>query len=224
MGIIITYSSYISKNENLFVSGVGTAISDLLFAFLAGLAIMPAVFAAGIEPSSGAGLVFDTLPFIFSQMGETMPVMSSIAAILFFLTITFAALTSSVSLIEVGVAFLIEERKMKRWVASLTVFLATTAVGILCSLSFGPLAKYQLLGNSFFGFLDKFSSNVLLTVGGFLCVVFVGWKMKKKDVHHEFTNGGRKKINEKAFPYIYFLLKYLAPIAVAIIFATNFML
>ena len=101
MGIVLTYSSYVSKEENLMVTGAGTSICDLLFAYLAGFAIMPAVFAAGIAPGSGPGLIFDTLPFIFSQMGQQMPVLSSLAAILFFLTILFAALTSSVSLIEV---------------------------------------------------------------------------------------------------------------------------
>ena len=110
MGIIITYSSYVSKKENLMASGVGTAVSDMLFAILAGVAIMPAVFAAGIEPGSGPGLIFDTLPYIFAQMGLQMPWISSLAAILFFLTILFAALTSSISLIEVGVAYLTEER------------------------------------------------------------------------------------------------------------------
>ena len=114
MGIIITYSSYVSKKENLMVSGAGTAVSDMLFAILAGVAIMPAVFAAGIEPGSGPGLIFDTLPYIFAPMGLEAPVVSSIAAILFFVTILFAALTSSVSLIEVGVAYLTEERGFKR--------------------------------------------------------------------------------------------------------------
>ena len=224
MGIIITYSSYVSKKENLFVSAAGTAFFDLLFAVLAGFAIMPAVFAAGIEPSSGAGLIFQTLPFVFNKMGMAMPWLTSIAAILFFLTILFSALTSSVSLVEVGVAYLIEEKHIKRGWACLWIFLITGALGILASLSFGPLSNLHIFGKGVFDFLDTFSSNFLLTIGGFLCVVFVGWKMSKSDVQDEFTNGMTKKRNNKIFDVVYFLIKYLAPIAVAIIFVTNLIL
>ena len=224
MGIIITYSSYVSKRENLFVSAAGTAFFDLLFAIIAGFAIMPAVFAAGIEPSSGAGLIFQTLPFVFNKMGATMPWITSIAAILFFLTILFSALTSSVSLVEVGVAYLTEEKRMKRGWACFWIFLVTGIVGVFASLSFGPLSGVHFFGKGFFDFLDTFSSNFLLTIGGFLCVVFVGWKMSKANVKDEFTNGGKKKLNEKIFGVAYFLMKYLAPIAVAIIFVTNLIL
>ena len=221
MGIIITYSSYVSKKENLLVSGVGTAFSDLSFAILAGLAVMPAVFAAGIEPGSGPGLIFDTLPYIFAQMGLEMPWISSIAAILFFLTILFSALTSSVSLIEVGVAYLTEERGFKRWTACLLLFVLTGAVGAVCSLSFGPLANVKIFGQGLFDFADIFASNVLLTIGGFLIVLFVGWKMSRADVYDEFTNGGTKKWNVLCFNTVYFLIRYVAPVGVAVLFITN---
>ena len=221
MGIIITYSSYVSKKENLMVSGAGTAISDLLFAILAGVAIMPAVFAAGIEPGSGPGLIFDTLPYIFSQMGLQMPWVSSIAAILFFLTILFAALTSSISLIEVGVAYLTEERGFKRGWACVLLFAVTGFLGGLCSLSFGPLADVKVFGMGFFDLFDTLASNVLLTLGGLLVVLFVGWKMDKADVYDEFTNGGTKRRNVRMFNFFYFLIRYVAPVGVAILFITN---
>ena len=221
MGIIITYSSYVSKKENLMVSGAGTAVSDLLFAILAGVAIMPAVFAAGIEPGSGPGLIFDTLPYIFSQMGLEMPWVSSIAAILFFLTILFAALTSSISLIEVGVAYLTEERGFKRGWACLLLFAVTGFLGGLCSLSFGPLANVKILGMGFFDFFDTLASNVLLTVGGLLVVLFVGWKMDRADVFDEFTNGGTKVRNVRMFNFFYFLIRYVAPVGVAVLFISN---
>ena len=221
MGIIITYSSYVSKKENLMVSGAGTAISDLLFAILAGVAIMPAVFAAGIEPGSGPGLIFDTLPYIFSQLGLEMPWISSIAAILFFVTILFAALTSSVSLIEVGVAYLAEERGFKRGWACALLFAVTGLLGGLCSLSFGPLADVKVFGMGFFDLFDTFASNVLLTIGGLLVVLFVGWKMPKEDVFDEFTNGGTKKRNVRWFNFFYFLIRYVAPVGVAVLFVSN---
>ena len=221
MGIVITYSSYVSKKENLLVTGVGTAVSDLLFAMLAGFAIMPAVFAAGIEPGSGPGLIFDTLPYIFSQMGQTMPWLSSTAAILFFLTVLFSALTSSVSLIEVGVAYLTEERGMKRGWACALLFVLTGAVGALCSLSFGPLADRTILGMTLFEFFDTVSSNVLLAIGGLLVVLFVGWKMSREDVRDEFTNGGTKIRNVRLFGFYYFLIRYVAPVGVIILFIFN---
>ena len=217
MGIVITYSSYVSKKENLMVSGAGTAVSDLLFAILAGVAIMPAVFAAGIEPGSGPGLIFDTLPYIFAQMGLEAPILSSIAAILFFVTILFAALTSSVSLIEVGVAYLTEERGFKRGWACVFLFAVTGALGVLCSLSFGPLAGTKVFGMGFFDLFDTFASNVLLTVGGLLVVLFVGWKLPKADVFDELTNGGKKRRNVRLFPYFYFLIRYVAPVGVAVL-------
>ena len=221
MGIIITYSSYVSRKENILVTGVGTAVSDLLFAMLAGFAIMPAVFAAGIEPGSGPGLIFDTLPFIFAQMGQTMPWLSSIAAILFFLTVLISALTSSVSLIEVGVAYLTEERGMKRGWACALLFVLTGVVGALCSLSFGPLADRTILGMNLFEFFDTVASNVLLTIGGLLVVLFVGWKMSREDVRDEFTNGGTKVRNARLFDFFYFLIRYVAPVGVIILFISN---
>ena len=221
MGIIITYSSYVSKKENLMASGAGTAVSDLLFAILAGVAIMPAVFAAGIEPGSGPGLIFDTLPYIFARMGLQMPWISSIAAILFFLTILFAALTSSISLIEVGVAYLTEERGFKRGWACVFLFVVTGVLGGLCSLSFGPLADVTVFGMGFFDLFDTVASNVLLTVGGLLVVLFVGWKMPKADVFDELTNGGTKRRNVRLFNFFYFLIRYVAPVGVAILILSN---
>lgn len=221
MGIIITYSSYVSKKENLMASGAGTAVSDLLFAILAGIAIMPAVFAAGIEPGSGPGLIFDTLPYIFAQMGLQMPWISSIAAILFFVTILFAALTSSISLIEVGVAYLTEERGFKRGWACVFLFVVTGVLGGLCSLSFGPLADVKVFGMGFFDLFDTVASNVLLTVGGLLVVLFVGWKMPKADVFDELTNGGTKRRNVRLFNFFYFLIRYVAPVGVAVLILSN---
>ena len=209
MGIIITYASYISKKENIVFSGVGTAGFDLFFAVLAGFVIMPAVFAAGIEPGSGPGLIFDTLPYIFVSMSEASPILATIVAVSFFLTVTIAALTSSVSLVEVPVAWLIEEKKMKRGSATLLVFAVTGIIGALCALNLG-----------IFDWLDKLCCNILLPIGGILCVIFVGWVMKKDDVRDEFISGGSG--SARLFGFSYFLLKYLAPVAVAVIFLSNF--
>ena len=209
MGIIITYSSYVSKEENIVSSGVGTAMADTLFAILAGFAIMPAVFAAGIEPSAGPGLIFQTLPHVFSAMAPSASWIGSAIAALFFLSVIVAAMTSSVSLIEVGVAFLVEELKIRRSLACLLTFFIVLVLGLA-----------SVFSSKIFGLVDAFSSNVLLTFGALLAVLFVGWKMKREDVQDELTNCGTA--NRRSFKVIYFLLRYIAPIAIIVIFVSNF--
>ena len=224
MGAIITYGSYVSKKENILVTSTGTAVSDLLFAILAGFAIMPAVFAAGIEPGAGPGLIFQSVPYVFAQMGETLPVRSSAMAILFFLTVIVAAMTSCISLVEVGVSFLMERAGMKRGRACALLFLICGGFGVLCSLSFGPLRDVQIAGMSIFDLFDWVCSNILLLVMALLAVVFAGWILPRRVVHDEFTNGGTLPLNDRIFPVVYFLLRWVAPVAVVIIFFTNFML
>ena len=222
VGTILTYSSYVKKEENLLVSGLGTAVSDLLFALIAAFAVMPAVFAAGIQPGGGPGLVFETLPFIFHKMGEGMPVVTTLISAVFFVAILAAALTSAISMLEVGVTFLADEKGMPRRRATLLLAFLCWAVGILCSLSFGPLADVKVLGLSFFDFLDGLCSDWLLPLGGLVFTLFVGWKMSKADVRDEFTNGGT--VNRRLFDVVYFLMRFVAPVGILVVFATNLLL
>ena len=216
-GIIITYSSYVKKSENLMVAGVGTAVSDLMFALLAGFAIIPAVFSAGIEPGTGPTLIFDTLPFIFASLAQHAPILSAAASILFFLAILIAALTSSISLLEVGVAYLTEEREMKRGWACLLLFALCGAFGTLCSLSFGPLSHIKLLGLNLFDFADSAASNVFMVLGSLLSVILAGWVMPRKVLFNELTNGGTLRKNARLFPLAVFLLRYVAPIGILVL-------
>ena len=222
VGTILTYSSYVKKEENLLVSGLGTAVSDLLFALIAAFAVMPAVFAAGIQPGGGPGLVFETLPFIFHKMGEGMPVVTTLISAVFFVAILAAALTSAISMLEVGVTFLADEKGMPRRRATLLLAFLCWAVGILCSLSFGPLADVKVLGLSFFDFLDGLCSDWLLPLGGLVFTLFVGWKMSKADVRDEFTNGGT--VNRRLFDVVFFLMRFVAPVGILVVFATNLLL
>ena len=224
MGAIITYGSYVKKEENILATSAGTAVSDLLFAILAGFAIMPAVFAAGIEPGAGPGLIFQSIPYVFAKMGAGLPVLSGVASIVFFLSVIVAAMTSSISLVEVGVSFLMERTKLTRGKACLLIFALCGGVGVLCSLSFGPLAGVKLAGMTIFDLLDWVCSNILLLVMALLAVVFAGWILPRHVVHDEFTSRQRYPFNDRIFPVVYFLLKWVAPIAVVIIFFTNFIL
>ena len=215
-GTIMTYASYVSKKENIMFQSAATAVSDLMFALIAGVAIMPAVFAFGLNPQSGPGLVFETLPFVFGQMPA-----GGAVAILFFLALLVAALTSSISMLEVAVAYLVEEKKFSRVGACVLLFVICWIVGALCSLSFGPLSHIQIDGGNIFDFFDNLSSNILMTLGSLLTVLFVGWRMKKSDVYDEFTNGGSLSRNAKIFGVLWFLIRYIAPVAIILIFVSG---
>ena len=185
----------------------------LMFALIAGLAIMPAVFAFGLSPDNGPGLVFETLPHVFGQMPA-----GGLIAILFFVSLLVAALTSSISMMEVAVSYLVEEKKISRKWACFTIFAICWVVGALCSLSFGPLSHIKIGGGNLFDFFDNLSSNILMTLGSLLTVLFVGWRLKKSDVYDEFTNGGTLSKNVKIFGALWFLIRYICPIAIAFIF------
>ena len=212
-GTIMTYASYVDKKDNILFQSTATAVSDLAFALIAGMAIMPAVFAFGLDPQSGPGLVFETLPFVFSQMPA-----GGAVAILFFLALLVAAITSSISMVEVGVAYLVEEKGLSRFWACLIVFCLCWSAGTLCSLSFGPLSDLKIFDMTIFDFLDYTSSNVLMTLGSLLTVLFVGWRLKKTDIYDEFTNGGSLRLDVRIVGILWFLIRYIAPVAVLMIF------
>lgn len=212
-GTIMTYASYVSKEENILFQSTSTALSDTLFALIAGVAIMPAVFAFGLDPQSGPGLVFETLPFVFGKMPA-----GGLIAILFFIALFVAAITSSISMLEVPVAYLIEERKMSRVASCILVFAVCWVLGAFCSLSFGPLSDVLIAGRSIFEFFDNLSSNILMTLGSLLTVLFVGWRLKKTYIYEEFTNGGTLTTNVKIFGILWFLIRYIAPVTIITIF------
>ena len=216
-GTIMTYASYVDKKENIMFQSSATAISDLMFALIAGLAIMPAVFSFGLDPQSGPGLVFETLPYVFSKMPA-----GGVIAILFFVSLLVAAVTSSISMFEVGVAYLVEEKKISRIAACAIIFLFCWFFGVLCSLSFGPLSEFKIFGRTIFDFFDYTSSNILMTLGSLMTVLFVGWRLKKTDIYDEFTNGGTQRTNVKIFGVLYLIIRFVAPVAIIAIFLSGF--
>lgn len=217
-GTILTYASYVDKKENIMLQSTATAASDLIFAIIAGVAIMPAVFAFGLNPQSGPGLVFETLPYVFGQMPA-----GSIIAILFFVALLVAAITSSISMFEVAVAYLVEEKKYSRTGACIALFALCWTVGTVCALSFGPLSEFTIGGRNIFDFFDNLSSNILMTLGSLLTVLFVGWRLKKTDIYDEFTNGGTLSTNVKVFGVLWFLIRYVCPLAIIFIFVYGLM-
>lgn len=216
-GIIFTYASYVNKNENLIKMSAQTATADTLFAIIAGIAIMPAVFAFGISPSQGPGLVFVTLPYVFAQLP-----LGSVLAAIFFFVLFVAALTSAISLLEVAVAYVLEEFKIGRRAAVISVVAIVLFLGTFCSLSQGLLGDVKIFGNNIFDLFDKTTANILIPVGGLLIVLFAGWRMKREDFLDEITSGGKHKINSVYLRIIMFSVKYLAPVIISIILIRTF--
>ncbi len=214
MGVLITYGSYISKKDNLTNTAFEVAFFDTLVAILAGVAIFPAVFAFGIQPNAGPELVFLTLPNLFQQMAG-----GYFFAVLFFLLLVVAAVTSSISLLEVVVAYFVEEFGMSRKVATLYTAGGSLFLGILSTLSFGVLKDTTIFGNTVFDLLDFVSSNIMLPLGGLLIVIFVGWVLKKEDVRDELTNGGTLKL--RFCGLFRFLIKFVVPVAIALVFMNS---
>jgi len=199
MGVIATYGSYIQKKENLLYTAVSVSFADTIIAVLAGVAIFPAVFAFGIDPSSGPGLVFETLPNVFNHMKG-----GYLFSVAFFILLVIAALTSSVSLLEVVVAYFTEELKLKRKSATLIAAASITCLGVLCVVS-----------DKAFKLFDWTSSNILLPLGGILIAVFVGWILQKTDVKDELEAHGGKAYFVNV---LILVLKFVAPLAIGAVF------
>jgi NSS family neurotransmitter:Na+ symporter len=212
MGCMITYGSYLSEKENLASCAVYVVIFDTLIALLVGMVIFPAVFAMGLEPTEGPGLVFSVLPTVFASMP-----MGHGVAVIFFILLAIAAITSGISLLEVVVAYFIDQRGWKRKKAVLIVGSSIFAFGIPSGLSFGVMADVKFLGMSFFDHVDNIASNYLLPLGGMFTAVFVGWVWGTKNAHEEIE----KHENKFGFPWAQcweFLTLYITPVAVGIVF------
>ncbi len=211
MGCMITYGSYLKKDEKLPQNALIVTALDTAVAILAGIAIFPALFAFGMEPAAGPGLVFVVVPTIFAQMGGLGIVFSAV----FFVALVVAALTSSVSLLEVVVSYLIDQRNMERKPAVLITAAIMTVTGIFASLSLGVMSGFTMFGVGVFDFFDILTDKIFLAIGGMLLAVFVGWVVKKEDLRDELTNGGTLKFG--LFEVWYNIVKYVIPLAVAVI-------
>lgn len=217
MGILITYSSYFPKDTKLTKTAMTVSMLDLLVAILMGIIIFPAVFSFGLNDADlrGATLVFVTLPEIFAQMHFTQ-----LWSILFFLLLFVAALTSTISIAEVSVAWLQDRFKKSRLSATLIVMLPLFLFSSLCSLSFGSLKNFKIMGMTIFDFLDNLATNIFLPVVSLLVCIFVGWALKKDFFRKELTNDGTLK--GRWFPIINFVVKFIAPPLIFLILLSFF--
>ena len=209
---LVTYGSYFKDDTSLSMDAATVGVLDTLVAILSGVMIFPAVFSFGLEPTAGPRLIFEVLPSIFQQMTG-----GYIWALLFFLLVFFASLTSTISLSEIPITFLIEEHKLSRRVAILWTALFTFILAVLAALSFNVLDDVVLFGKSIFDAMDYAASNIFMLIGGLFTAVYVGWILDRKVVHDQLTNGGRLKATVVE-PYLIFCLRYVAPVSIIFIF------
>lgn len=210
MGAMVTYGSYIRKEDKLFNSSLWIAGCDSMVAILAGIVIFPAVFAFGMSPASGPELVYIVLPNVFNSMPG-----GAIFAIIFFLLLAIAALTSTISLLEILVATAVEELHWKRRTASIVSTILVFTIGAFCTLSFGPLKDFHICGLTIFNLFDRLTASYLMPIGALAMTIFLGWFFPKAEVRDELSNGGTLKA--KAFEAYYFILRFIAPLALIII-------
>ncbi|MEN8169026.1 MAG: sodium-dependent transporter [Pseudomonadota bacterium] len=210
MGAIMVYGSYLPKNTSIARTSITIAVMDTLVALLAGMAIFPIVFANGLEPGAGPGLIFNTLPIAFGHMPG-----GAFFGSLFFLLLSFAAWTSAISLIEPIVAWLVENRGHSRIYAASSAGLVVWILGIGSVFSFNLWSgeEYQIFGKTFFDILDYLTANIMLPLGGLLIAVFAGWQMKRSSCTDELAIA-----EEPAFNLWYFVIRYISPVAVILVF------
>ena len=214
MGITVTYGSYLNKKENIPNSCIKVAVLDTMVAVLAGIAIFPAVFAFGLEPGQGPGLIFGTLPKVFSSIKG-----GAFFAIIFFMLIFLAALTSAIALLEVSVSYALERWKFGRKKTVIVTGILIFLIGIPSTLSFGVLGDVTILNYSVFDFIGMITDNILLPIGGLLMCYYIGWKWSPKYLVEEIEQEG---IIFKWKKIWIFCVKFITPILVLIVTISGF--
>ena len=216
---LCTYASYFNRDTNLLKSATQIALLDSAIAILAGLMIFPAAFSVGVQPDSGPSLIFITLPNVFQQAFSGMPLNGYILSCLFYALLVFAALTSTISMHEIGTAFFHEEINLPRKRAAWILTVVCSAIAVFCSLSAGAY-DLQLFGMPLMDFCDFLTAKIMLPVGGFLTSIIMGWLVDREMVQDEFTNQGT--IRESFFRAYIFSIRYIVPCCILMIFLHQF--
>ena len=215
MGAMMTYGSYMSKKDNIFSSSLQIVFLDTIIALIAGIAIFTSVFATGQNPDAGPGLIFQTLPVVFTKIPGGF-----IFSIMFFLLLTIAALTSAISLLEVVISYFVDEKHWKRHRAVLIMGFFVFVLAVPSALSFNLLSEVKLFNLTFFDLADFLASNVLLPLGGLFISVFVAWIWGFDKVLIELMKGSEKIFDN--YPSIIsawkIFIRYLAPVLIFLVF------
>ena len=212
---LCTYASYFSKDTNLLYSAGQIAILDTMIAILAGLMIFPAAASVGVSPDSGPSLIFITLPNVFQQAFSAMPVVGYVIGVMFYALLVFAALTSTISMHEIGTAFFTEELNLSRRKSAWIITVVASLLCLFCALSVGAY-DIKVMGMALMDFCDGLTANVMLPLGGMLTCLFVGWYIPRQVAQGEFTNGGVK--NGRFFNVYLFAVRYVCPLCILLVF------
>ena len=213
-GSMITYGSYIQKKERMGSAVIQICCINCSISLLAGFVIFPAAFSFGINPGEGPGLAFVTLPTIFQHMHG-----GYFFSIIFFLLMAIAALTTTISMLEPLVACLREQIRLTRKQSTAIAVTLVAILSIPCSLSFGIMSGVKLGGNTFFDICNNLTANYGMPIGSLIFAVFVGWFLGRKKVRDELSNKGVLPV--RYFPYYLFVIRFIVPIAIIIIFLTG---
>lgn len=217
---LCTYASYFTRQTNLVKSASQIVIIDTVVAILAGLMIFPAAFSVGVNPDSGPSLIFITLPNVFNEAFAGMPAVGYVISILFYALLVLAALTSTISMHEIGTACFYEELKISRKSGAWIETIICCVIGVFCSLSQGAVPELSLFGKDFLTCCDNFTAQLLMPLGAFLTCLFLGWYVPKKLVHDEFTNNDTLK--GRLFPIFLFMIRFVTPACIFLIFLHQF--
>ncbi len=213
---LCTYASYFKRDTNLLHSSVQIALLDSGIAIMAGLMIFPAAFSVGVQPDSGPSLIFITLPNVFRMAFGAMPVIGYVISILFYALLVFAALTSTISMHEIGTAFFHEELHLTRQRAAWVLTIVCALITIFCSLSVGAYTDLQLFGMSLMDFCDFLTAQLMLPAGAFLTSIMLGWFVNRQLLQDEFTNGGT--LRATFFTAYLFSVRYIVPVCIVLVF------
>ncbi len=220
MGALCTYASYFQRDTHLVRTTAQIAGIDTGVAIMSGLIIFPAAMSVGIQPDSGPSLVFVTLPNVIEQAFASVPAIGYIVSVAFYLLLFIAALTSNISVHEVGTSFVSEEFHMSRRNAARVVSLICVVVGSLCALSLCGYPWLNFFGKALFDLCDWMTANVLLTLGGLFTSILVGWVLPRKLIVEEMTNWGT--LRSRYLPIFIICVRYVAPICIVLIFLHQF--
>ena len=207
MGAIMAYGAYMPSKASISTTVVTIGVLDTVVALAAGLAIFPIVFVEGLVPGSGPGLMFETLPVAFGNLP-----FGAILGTIFFLLVSFAAITSAISLTEPALAFLVEEYNAKRWRVAISLGTVCWLLGIGTVLSFNVWADAKLFGLTFFDLVDYVSGKIMLPLGGLLIAVFAGWVLNRRITDEQLGfEGFRREVWDLA-------IRFVAPLGVLVVF------
>ena len=223
MGCLCTYASYFRSDTNLAKTAVGVTVIDTIVAILCSIIVFPALFSMGGNEDTarvGPGLVFEVLPGLFDMGFSHVPLLGYIFSAFFYLLLILAALTSAISLHESVTAYVLEAFSISRRKAATLVSVACMSLGMVCSLSQGVWSHLKIFDMSILDFFDFTSAKVILPIGGIIICLFTGWYLDRKLVESELTNGG--KLHIRFFRFYYFIIRYVASLAIAAVFVWGF--